>query len=121
MGELPDRGFVTHSCFARDGVSVLGLQRLAAEAEAFEDAVHEWGRHQELASEHLRQLLTLHGGGPEHVLFAVERDAMSVIEPPVPDLMCCGVALDRDRALCGHEDAACTLRHECTEEVIHRY
>jgi hypothetical protein len=120
MCELSGGGLIADPGLSGDGVRVLRREGLPADAETLEHSVHERRWHEEVAREHLRQLLALDGCGTENVFFTVEREAVTVIEPPVSDLVSSGVTLKRDRALCRYEHASDTFGDEGPEKVVHR-
>jgi hypothetical protein len=118
--ELSDGGLVADAGFSRDGVGVFRRKRLPTVAKTLEHAEDERRRHEKAAGEHLRQLLALDGCRTENVFFAIEGEAVPVIEPPMSDLVSGGVPLERDGALRRHEHATDTFGDKGAEEVVHR-
>jgi hypothetical protein len=93
----------------------------AVDAEPIKHSEHERGWHQEGRCEHLSELFAFNRRCAQYVLFAVQREAMTVIEAPVCDFMSNRVPLYRDRPLRRDEDAASTFRNESTEQIVHRH
>ncbi|MFZ1488710.1 MAG: hypothetical protein WAS51_02110 [Ilumatobacteraceae bacterium] len=120
MRKLSDGGLVADTRLSCEGVGVLRLDRSPADTQAFEHTEHEWGWHQEVAREHLGQLLALDRSIAEDMLLTVESEAVAVVEAPMSDLVRGRVALERDGALRGDEDAADALGNERPKEVVHR-